>query len=139
MRRLLALLSALLFLSFLAAPAAVAGEPHFINNAFSITRADDTLSVSAKEAGLGDEAQIHVLLSADAACINPGGNHPKAANKESFSTAADVPVQNGKAVYTLFLTATFQPSCSPPMTVQFSNVVLRDVTNNLTKTFPGTF
>lgn len=139
MRRLLALLSALLFLSFLAAPAAVAGEPHFINNAFSITRTDDSLAVSAKEAGLGDEAQIHVVLTADAACINPGDNHPKAANKEAFSSAADVPVQNGKAAYTLFLTATFQPDCSPPMTVQFSNVVLTDTTNNLTKRFTGTF
>ena len=138
MRRLLVVVVTALFSSLFWAPAAVAGEPHFINNAFAVSRDGNTLSVSAKEAGLGDEAQIHVVLSADAACINPGNKHPKAANKESFQAGGDFPVQNGKATYTITLTATFQPDCTPPMTVVFSNIVLTDETNNLTKTFPGT-
>jgi hypothetical protein len=122
-----------------AVPAAWAGSPHFIDSAFSVTRTDNTLTVSGKEAGLGDESQIHVVLSATALCINPGDKHPKAANKASVSAAGDFPVQNGKADFTLSATATFQPQCSPPMTVVFTDVTVSDTTNGLTHTFPGTF
>ena len=139
MRRLLVVVIAMFFASIIASPAAYAGSAHFINNAFSISRTDDTLSVSGKEAGLGDEAQIHVVLSATALCINNGGNHPKAVNKASLNAAGDFPVQNGKADFTLSVTAVFQPSCSPPMTVQFTDVVVTDTTNGLTHSFPGTF
>jgi len=139
MRRLLIVTVATLFALILAAPTALAGSAHFINNAFSITRADNTLTVSGKEAGLGDEAQIHVVLSATALCINPGGNHPKAVNKQAVSAEGDFPVQNGKADFTLSVTATFQPDCSPPMTVEFTDVTVTDTTNGLTKSFPGTF
>jgi hypothetical protein len=135
MRRTLTLLVLVLFTSLLGVPAATAGSAHFINSAFTISQDGNTVTVSAKEAGLGDEPQIHVVLTADAACINPGDHHPKAANKESFSSAADVPVQNGKADYTLELTATFQPDCTPPMTLVFSNIVLTDETNNLVHRF----
>jgi hypothetical protein len=123
----------------LAVPAALAGSAHFINNAFTITRSDNTLTVSGKEAGLGDEAQIHVVLSATALCINGGGNHPKAVNKASVSAQGDFPVQNGKANFTLSVTATFQPPCDPPMTVAFTDVTVTDTTNGLTHSFPGTF
>jgi hypothetical protein len=135
MRRTLVLLVSVLFASMFGVSAASAGAAHFINSAFSINQDGSTVTVSAKEAGLGDEPQIHVELTADAACINPGDHHPKAANKESFSSAADVPVQNGKADYTLTLTATFQPDCTPPMTLVFSNIVLTDVTNGLVHRF----
>lgn len=54
---------------------------------------------------------------AEAACVNRGGNFPEAENKESFSTSGDFPVQNGRASFSLSLTATFQPKCSPPMMV----------------------
>jgi hypothetical protein len=120
-------------------PPAVAGSPHFINSAFTIDRDDNTLTVTGKEAGLGDEAQIHVELSATALCINGGGKHPKAVNKESVNAAGDFPVQNGKADFSLSVTATFQPECSPPMTVEFTDVTVTDTTNNLTHSFPGTF
>ena len=139
MRRFLCLAVLALATAALVVPVAWAGSPHFINNAFSITRSDDTLTVSGKEAGLGDEAQIHVVLSATALCINGGGNHPKAVNKASVSAAGDFPVQNGKADWTLSVTATFQPECSPPMTVAFTDVTVTDTTNGLTKSFPGTF
>lgn len=135
MRRLFVLVTTVAFMTLVAPAAAWAGSPHFINSGFSITQTDTSVTVSAKEAGLGDEAQIEVTLTADAACINPGDHHPKAANKESFSSAATVPVQNGKADYSLTLTATFQPDCTPPMTVVFSNIVLTDTTNNLTHRF----
>jgi hypothetical protein len=139
MRRLLIVIIAALFGTFLAIPPAFAGSPHFINSAFSVTRSGDTLTVSGKEAGLGDEAQIHVVLSATALCINGGGNHPKAVNKGSFSTEGDFPVQNGKANWSLSVTATFTPSCSPPMTVAFTDITVTDTTNGLTHSIPGTF
>ena len=139
MRRLIAVVFVTLLGLIAVAPAAVAGSPHFVNNAFSVTRSDNTLTVSGKEAGLGDEAQIHVELSATALCINGGGNHPKAVNKQDLTAAGDFPVQNGKADFSLSVTATFQPPCSPPMTVAFTNVTVTDTTNGLTKSFPGTF
>ena len=135
MRRLMLLAMLALAAAAVAAAPAWAGQPHFINNAMSASASGNTLTVLGKEAGLGDEVQIHVVLSADALCINNGGNHPKAVNKSSVTTAADVPVQNGKAEYTLVGTATFQPECSPPMTVEFRNVTVTDTTNNLTFRF----
>ena len=62
-----------------------------------------------------------------------GGKHPKAVNKESVSSAGDFPVQNGKTEFSLTLTATFQPSCSPPMTVRFTNVIVSDTTSGISK------
>jgi hypothetical protein len=135
MRRLILLTVLAVAAAAIAVPAAWAGAPHFINSAMTASASDSTLTVSGKEAGLGDETQITVVLSADALCINNGGNHPKAVNKTSVSTASNVPVQNGKADYTLTATATFQPSCSPPMTVEFRNVTITDTTNNLTFRF----
>jgi hypothetical protein len=132
---LLAVLSALVF----GAPAAVAGSAHFINNAFEISRSGDTLTVAGKEAGLGDLAQVHIVVSATALCINNGGNHPRAVNKASLSAGDDFPAQNGKADFSLSLTATFQPECSPPMTVQFTDVKVTDTTNGISQSFPGTF
>lgn len=116
-----------------------AGSPHFINSATSASRDGNTLTVSGKEAGLGDESQVHVVLSAEALCINPGQKHPRAENKESVSAAGDFPVQNGKADFTLSVTASFQPDCSPPMTVVFTNVTLTDTTNGISANIPGTF
>jgi len=118
-------------LAAVAVPAAFAGSPHFVDDKVVATQDGATLTVVFKEAGLGDEDQVHVVLSADAQCVNPGGNDPQAANKESFNAAGDFPVQNGRAEGTLSLTAVFQPSCSPPMTVEFSNIVLTDETNGI--------
>jgi hypothetical protein len=117
--------------------AAFAGSPHFVTADASAS--GNTLTVSFKEAGLGNEPQVHIVLSATALCINGGGKHPKAVNKESVSAAGDFPVQNGKAEGTLSVTAVFQPDCSPPMTVQFTDVTLVDETSGATANIPGTF
>jgi hypothetical protein len=116
----------------LATTGAWAGSPHFVS--CSAAEEGNILTVDGKEAGLGDEDQIHVVVSADALCINPGGNHPRAVNKTSVSAAEDVPVQNGKALFSIELTATFQPDCSPPMTVDFVNITVTDTTNNISCT-----
>jgi hypothetical protein len=138
MRRILIVAASALVAFGIALPNAWAGSPHFVQSATSASVSGNTLTVMAKEAGLGDEAQIHVVLTATALCINGGGNHPKAVNKASVSAAADEPVQNGKADYTISVTATFQPDCVPPMTVSFTDIVLTDTTNNLTANIPGT-
>jgi hypothetical protein len=120
-------------------PSALAGSPHFVDDSVSATKVGNTLTVSGKEAGLGDESQVHIVVSATALCINGGGNHPKAVNKESVNAAGNFPVQNGKANFSLTLTATFQPPCSPPMTVAFTNVTVTDTTNGITERLSGTF
>ena len=129
--------SAIAVAALVFAAAAVAGNPHFVTA--DASRTGNTLSVSFKEAGLGNEEQVHVVLSATALCINPGGKHPKAANKESVQAEGDFPVQNGKAEGTLSVTATFQPECSPPMEVRFTDVRLVDETSGATANIPGTF
>ena len=93
--------------------------------------ASETSVECVKEAGLGNETQVHIEVTATAECINNGGKHPKAVNKESVSAAGDFPVQNGKAEFSLTLTASFQPECSPPMTVRFSDVVVSDTEHNI--------
>ena len=118
----------------LAVPAAWAGSPHFVDDTVKATVSGDSLIVSGKEAGLGDEAQVHIVVTATALCINGGGNHPKAVNKADASSQGDFPVQNGKAEFSLTLTATFQPPCSPPMTVQWTNITVTDTTNGISTT-----
>jgi hypothetical protein len=100
---------------------AVAGKAHFVGTPV-LQVSGDTVTASGKVAGLGNVPQIHVVLSGDAACINPGGNDPEAENKETFSAEGDFPVQNGRAHFSLDLEATFQPRCNPPMSVAWSNV-----------------
>jgi hypothetical protein len=138
MRRTLLVAALALAIAAVAVPVAWAGSPHFVSNTVTATRTDDSLIVSGKEAGLGDEAQVHIVVTATAVCINNGGNHPRAVNKESVSSEGDFPVQNGKAEFSLTLTATFQPSCSPPMTVEFRNVTVTDETNGISRNL-GTF
>lgn len=140
-----AVLGALLFVAV-----AVAGNPHFVGSP-TATRAGSTLTVEGKVAGLGNEPFIRVVVSADAACVNPGTNKPKAANKQSISASGLFPVQNGKADFSVTLTATFQPPCDPPMTVEFSNVSVQvflcttqdvsscSTTPTLSRSFSGTF
>lgn len=130
MRRFIVSLSLALAAVLATAIVAFAGSPHFVF--VDVSSSGNTLTVTGKEAGLGDESQVHIVVTADALCINGGGNHPKAVNKTSVTTAADVPVQNGKADFTLMATAVFQPDCAPPMTVQFQNVVVTDTTNGVT-------
>lgn len=136
MRRSLILALLALAAVAVAVPVAWAGNPHFVD--VSATRTGNSLTVEGKEAGLGNETQVHIEVTATAECINPGGKHPKAANKESVSAAGDFPVQNGKALFSLTLTASFQPECSPPMTVRFSDVTVTDSEHGVSRKL-GTF
>jgi len=70
MRR-IAVIHLLVLCAFVAlgAQAAWAGSPHFVSNTVTVSRTDNTLTVSGKEAGLGDESQVHIVVRATAACI----------------------------------------------------------------------
>lgn len=139
MRRVLFLIPmAIIGLIAFLAPSAVAASPHFVGDP-TVTRSGNTLTVSGKEAGLGNQQTVNITVTATASCINPGGKGPKAENKTDVAGGGQFPVQNGKANYSVTLTATFQPSCSPPMTVVFSNVVVTDTGNGISTTVPGTF
>jgi hypothetical protein len=138
MRRLLIILLAAVAASVFVVPTASAGSPHFVGTP-TVTRSGNSLTVVGKEAGLGNEEQVHVSVSVLAACLNRGGQFPDAPNKQSFSASDTFPVQNGKANFSLTVTATFQPKCSPPMTVVFGAVTVTDLTNGISVTFPGTF
>jgi phage tail sheath gpL-like len=129
MRRFFVLAALALATVAVVVPAVWAGSPHFVK--VTATRTDNSLTVEGKEAGLGNETQVHIVVTATAECINPGGHHPKAVNKESVSEEGDFPVQNGKADFSLTVTASFKPECSPPMTVRFSNVVVTDTTHGV--------
>jgi hypothetical protein len=127
-------------LLLMASAALAVSNAHFVGTP-TASRSDNTLTISGKVAGLGDVDVITVTISGDALCINPGSNHPKATNKAALAGGANVPVQNGKANFSVPATATFQPSCSPPMTVVFQNVTVTVTAadgTNLVFRFPGT-
>lgn len=110
---------------------AYAGSPHFVGDP-TFTVSGRTVTVSGKEAGLGNEEQIHVVLTATAECINGGGNHPKASNKTSITAAGDFPVQNGHSDWSLSGTAVFDPDPAGACgTVRISDVQVCDETNGI--------
>jgi hypothetical protein len=119
-----------------------AGNPHFVGTP-TITRDGDALTVEGKVAGLGDETQINVAVTADVACVNPGNNEPKAENKDATIAEGTFPVQNGKAEFSVTGTGTTDPDCSPPMTLRYSNVVVTvsgdSFDPDLVFSFSGTF
>jgi hypothetical protein len=139
MRRILMLLAIPLAAVFAFVTPAFAGSAHFVDSTVTAIRSGDTLTVNGKEAGLGGEAQVRIVVSATAACLNPGQQFPQAGNKETVTAAGDFPVQNGKAYFTLDLVPVFQPSCSPPMTVVYGDVTVTDTTNGVTAVLPGPF
>ena len=117
------LLSSMVVL-LLSASVVLAGNPQFVTCTQGTV--GNTVTAEGKIAGLGNETQVHIVLTADAACVNPGGNHPKADNKEAVMAEGTFPAQNGKALFSLDAKATFSPSCSPPMSVEFSNIAVCD-------------
>jgi hypothetical protein len=128
----------------LAAGPAAADSPHFISEGTaSITTSTGAYHVqNFKEAGLGNTVSTEAItLSATAnatyACINGGGKHPKATNKQSLTgqvtNTGSFPVRNGSTTGSISVgpppAGPFQPPCSPPQTVvlvfvSYTNVAL---------------
>src|SRR5574341_520434 len=87
MRKTLTTIAAVFAIMMLSATAAYADAPKF-HSATSSVSGSGALVVSFDERGLGNE-NIDYTLTANAsavyACINGGGNHPQAANKETVN------------------------------------------------------
>lgn len=134
----------------LAATAAFAGSPHFVRGPdASINSSNANVTVSWKEAGLGDTVMVDYEASADSTaryqCVNRGGNCPAAANKQDvqgpvFANGSFASGKNGQITASL----TFGP---PPGTLDcpgnqvlkmvsasFTNIALSDLTHDITAT-----
>jgi hypothetical protein len=148
-RRILLTTATVVAIFALAAPA-FAAAPQF-KAATSSVNNDGALVVSFDERGLGNE-NVDYTLTADAtalyACLNRGGNHPQAANKEQFegqvSTGASIEPKNGRVVADL----TAGPLAAPQFTcpsgqqrvlaaVTYTNIVLTDTTNGVSTSVPN--
>src|SRR4029450_6665883 len=102
-RRILLTTATVVAIFALAAPA-FAAAPQFKAASSSVNNAG-ALVVSFDERGLGNENGDYTLPAdppALYACLNRGGNHPQAANKEQFegqvSTGASIEPKNGRVV-----------------------------------------
>jgi len=132
---------------------ATSGAHFFSKKSQSSVNDAGALVVNWDEAGVGQE-QVNYILAADAsatyACINGGGNHPKAANKETFSGPLSSPEtgflpENGRVKGTLSVGPLPSGSFSCPTgqtlvlaCVAYTNITLTDTTNAVTETFAGT-
>jgi len=143
-----ATLASALTLGAVVASAGTSGA-HFFSATSSVNDAG-ALVVSWDEAGLGN-GNINYVMTADAtatfACINSGGNHPKAANKETLmdqvSSGGSFKTENGRVRGSL----TAGPLSSGGFTcpsgqtlvlacVSYENILLKDTNNNVSTEVP---
>lgn len=138
---------------FLFQGGARANSPHFISASDALSTTDPgDLVVSWKEAGLGD-TPVPYTASADGtatyACINGGGNHPSASNKETVNgpvTASGTfgPTTNGQVTASLTVEEPSPGSFSCPggqtfvlASVSYANVSITDTFNDVTESNLG--
>ena len=131
----------------MASVVAWAQSPHFIGTAQVVgVFSDGGISASFKEAGLGDNVLVTYELagkfSADYGCINHGGNHPQAANKEAVVGDVDAiaTFQSGKNGNVVGTVTFMPPAASTELScpgnqvailadIAYSDLTLQDVTN----------
>lgn len=144
----------LVSLVLVSATVALADSPHFISANASIDTLTGNLTAIFKEAGLGNTlTSERITLSANAsatyACINGGGNHPQAGNKETvngpLSSSGDFPVRNGQTTGSLTLTPPGSGAFTCPAgqtltlaSVSYTSVLLTGLAGD-TASIPGTF
>ncbi len=139
-------------LLMLTAAAFATSGAHFFNVGSSVNDAG-ALVVSYDEAGVGNATVNYTIditnASAVYACINGGGNHPKAANKETVSSGLTVgfsrdPV-NGRVTGATSPPIGPQPvgsfACPSGQTlvlasVSYTGITLTDTTNNVSTAVP---
>lgn len=139
-------------LAFWAAPASATSGAHFFATTGSVD-SSGALVVSWDEAGVGQQ-QVNYVLTADStatyACINGGGNHPKAANKATVSGPLTSPSvgflpQNGRVRGSISVGPISAGSFSCPggqtlvlASVSYTNILLTDTTNNVSTSVADT-
>jgi hypothetical protein len=146
-------LAAVLLLATMPWLALATSGAHFFNDTSDSVADNGALVIHIDEAGVG-QLQVNYTLdvvtaTATYACINSGGNHPKAANKETFSSSvaagfAETP-QNGRVDVTTSINGTPLSadgfSCPSGQTlvlasVSYSGITLTDTTNGVSTTLP---
>jgi|GEM_PF-1283032 len=139
------------------APSATFASPgtegaHFMSSAASVN-SDGALVVSFDEAGLG-HGNIDYMVTADAVanygCINGGGRHPRASNKETMvgevTGEGSFQTRNGRVRASITLDPLSSGSFACPngqtlvlADVSYSNVTITDTTNNVVEMVAGVF
>jgi len=151
MRRILVAVSTTaLLLLFSAGTAFAATSGAHFKSATDSVDSSGALVVSFDETGLGN-GDINYTLTSDAtatyACLNGGGNHPKAANKEttsgSLSTGGTFASKNGRVQASLSVGPVSAGTFTCPggqtlvlASVSYSNIVLTDTNNSVSTTLP---
>jgi hypothetical protein len=135
-----------------ASSAGATSGAHFFKSSGSVDN-NGALVVSFDEAGVGQQQVNYTLqvttASATYACINGGGNHPKAANKETHSSSltADATFNptNGRVKASIATGPVSAGTFSCPggqrlvlASVSYSGITLTDTTNNVTTTIADT-
>jgi hypothetical protein len=147
--RLFAAATTALVIVVASASVARADAPKFHAVSSSVNGAG-ALVVSFDERGLGNE-NIDYTLAGDAsatyACINGGGNHPQAANKETVNgdvtASGSFEPKNGRVIASLEAGPISAGSFSCPhgqrlvlAAVSYTNIVLTDTTNGVSAAVP---
>ncbi len=156
MRRVITIVVMSLFVLASGPGPALAQSPHFIGTASVVgVNSDGSLSVSWKEAGLGNNVTIAYEFSgqakADYGCINHGGKHPQASNKETVqgpvsATGSFSSGKNGSINGSLTIEPPPPPSdfsCPGNQVlvladITYSGLALADTTNNIDATLNAT-
>jgi len=126
----------------------LAASPHFVGRVTAtIDPGTGNLTVSWKEAGLGNNQNINYLATADATatyvCVNNGGQCPDAANKTTVQGPVSAPgTFNSGKNGTISASLTIEPPaatafCPGGQTevladVSYTNIQITDLTNNVT-------
>jgi hypothetical protein len=139
-----AVLAAVVGLALAAVATAATSGAHFFSATGSVNDSG-ALVVAWDEAGVGQD-QVNYTLAANAtatyACINGGGNHPKAANKETkqgqVNSGGTFTPDNGRVQGSLTAGPLSAGSFTCPSgqqlvlaCVTYTNIVLTDTTNNV--------
>ena len=147
--RMIVLATVALVASMAFAAGALADAPKFHATDSSVNN-DGALVGSWDERGLGND-NIDYTLTADAtavfACINGGGKHPQAANKETVNSEVSAngsfEPKNGRITASLTTEAPSAGSFTCPngqrlvlASVAYTNIVLTDTTNGVTANLP---
>lgn len=149
MRKLIIVFVAVVTALFMVMVPAGADAPKF-HSATGSVGSSGALTVSFDERGLGNE-NIDYTLTADAtavfACINGGGNHPQAANKETINSEVSAngsfEPKNGRVQASLTTGAPSAGGFTCPRgqrlvlaSVTYTNILLTDTTNGVSTSVP---
>ncbi len=141
LRVITALVAALGLLGLGAVSAQATSGAHFMPDTSASVTDSGALSIFIDEAGVGQQTVNYTNVwsgTANYGCINGGGNHPQASNKETASsggasTFSESPI-NGRVMATFVVTGTPPPAPSSFSCPSGQTQVLADVSYSTTLT-----